>query len=72
MEIRSRRVESFLYAQRLAACELRDKLGFDDQFVGAALEYGELVGDVGVHTSAASATMRTARGCRAIERPEFY
>ena len=34
---------------RLAAPVLRYKLGFDDQFVGAALEYGELVGDVGIH-----------------------
>ena len=49
MEVGSSGVEAFLDAQRLAPRELRDKLGFDDQLVGAAHEYGELVGDVGIH-----------------------
>ena len=47
MQVGTRGVETFLDAQRLAAFELCDELGLDDQLVGAALEHGELVVDVG-------------------------
>ena len=40
-------ISLFVLITNIAVAE--DKLGFDDQFVGAALEYGELVGDVGIH-----------------------
>ena len=59
VQVGPRRIESFLDAQRLAALELGGELRLDDQLVGATLEDGELVLDVGGHGSfRASATIR--------------
>ena len=49
MEVGPGRIEAFLDPQRLAARELRDELALDDQLVGAALEYGEVVIEVEGH-----------------------
>src|SRR5437660_8814817 len=68
MKVRPRGVESFLDAQRLAALELRGKLRFDNQFVRAALEYGELMGDVEIHGMMLLLQLRTARSCSGIDR----
>ena len=72
MKVRPRRVESFLDAQRLAALELRGKLCFDNQFVRAALEYGELMSDVKIHGMMLLLQLRTARSCNRIDRSELY
>src|SRR5262249_21464909 len=49
VQVRARRIEAFLDPQRLAALELGGQLGLHQQLVGASLENGELVGDVGRH-----------------------
>src|SRR5205823_2846781 len=46
VQVGPRRIEALLDAQGLAAADLLHELGLDDQLVRAALEYGELSGDV--------------------------
>ncbi len=49
VEIGPGRVEPFLDPQRLAARELPGELGGDQELVGAALEDGHLMFDIGGH-----------------------
>src|SRR6266852_7226506 len=66
MQIGPGRVEAFLDSQWLAAPELGFELGFDDQFVRASFEDGQLVGKVDGHGceegNGASATIRRSAG----------
>ena len=59
VEVGSRRVESLLDAQRLAARKLLGELAFHDELVGAALEHGKVVVEVEGHCG------RGVRGGRA-------
>jgi hypothetical protein len=49
MDVRRGRIEAELDAQRRAARKLLRDLALDDEFVGAALEHGELMGYVDRH-----------------------
>ena len=60
MDVRRGRVEAELDPQRRAARELVRDLALDEEFVGAALEHGELVGDVDGHGMFRRACVGTA------------
>jgi murein DD-endopeptidase MepM/ murein hydrolase activator NlpD len=73
VQVGPRRVEALLDPQRLAAGELGDELGLDEQFVGSALEHGEMVRYVDGHGgfgSPASPAVPAAPAAWGDERPK--
>ena len=49
VQIGARRIETLLDLERNAAFQLGDKLGLDEELVGAALEHGQMMIDVESH-----------------------